>query len=344
MNCRERVLRAIEFDGPDRVPHMHSYRFATLEKHGKDFRELLEKYPSDFWHVVPTGDTLEGMGRGSRTDEWGITWVKVQMGYMGQPKGHPLESWDDLDSFEVPDPDPGSSVYLRHHGGESMTAASGEKYVCMFGGNLFERLQWLRGMRNVFLDLKSNRAKIRRLADMIVDYNMELSRIWCERGADAIVFSDDWGSQTGLMIRPSLWREFFKPRYRLLFRGVRRMGVKVHFHSDGYIMDIVDDLIGLGLDVLNPQLNVHDMGAMSEVCGGRICIRGGLDRQFILPRGGVLDVRGHVREVIGTFAGYDGGWIACGELGPDVPLANCGEMMNDFYRYGRYHPGIRFRG
>jgi hypothetical protein len=338
LNSKERVIRAIEFDGPDRVPLRHSYRFATLDRYGDEFANLLAKYPSDFREVTPTRDTLEGSGRGSQTDEWGITWVKIQEGYMGQPKGHPLESWDDLDSYEIPDPDPGSSLYLKQHGGRAESIASVDKYVCMFGGNLFERLQWLRGMRNVFVDLAKDKSEISRLADMIVDYNVEISRIWCERGADAIVFSDDWGSQTGLMINPSLWRKFFKPRYRLMFHEVKRLGAKVHFHSDGYILDIMKDLIDLGLDVLNPQLNVHDLAELSEVCGGRICIRGGLDRQFTLPRGNPASVRRHVLDAIETFGSYDGGWIACGELGPDVPFANCEEMMGSFARFGRYRP------
>ena len=338
MNSKERVIRAIEFGGPDRIPHKHSYRFATLDKYQTPFVKLLKRYPSDFRETTPTRDTLEGSGRGSRTDEWGITWVKIQKGYMGQPKGHPLESWDDLDSYEIPDPDPDSSLYLKHHGGGSESIASEDEYVCMFGGNLFERLQWLRGMRNVFMDLALGRRELFELADRIVEYNMGLSKIWCERGADAIVFSDDWGSQRGLMIRPESWRKSFKPRYRLMFRTVRKRGVKVHFHSDGCVMDIVKDLIDLDLDVLNPQLNVHDITELGNLCGGRICVRGGLDRQFILPRGTPATVRSHVLETMENFACYDGGWIACGELGPDVPLANCEEMMKSFARFGRYRP------
>lgn len=338
MNSKERVIRAIEFDGPDRIPHKHSFRFATMDKYGADFERLLGEYPSDFRENMPTRDTLEGAGRGSQTDEWGITWVKIQEGYMGQPKGHPLGSWDDLDTYEFPDPDPGSSLYLKQHGGRAESIASEEKYVCMFGGNLFERLQWLRGMRNVFIDLARNRSRISRLADLVMNYNIEISKIWCERGADAVVFSDDWGSQTGLMINPSLWRNFFKPRYRRMFRSVKGMGAKVHFHSDGYIMDIVKDLIDMELDVLNPQLNVHDLTELSGTCGGRICIRGGLDRQHTLPRGSPDMVREQVLEAIETFGSYDGGWIACGELGPDVPLANCREMMGSFARFGKYRP------
>ncbi len=337
MNAKERVLAAIDFKGPDRIPHMHSYRTATVSKLGKPFLDLLEKYPSDFYVPPHTKDSLEGSDSGVMEDEWGVKWVKVMDGYTGQPKGHPLENWDDFVHFDTPDPDPDSSLSLSHHaGGDEFDLQ--KKYVCLYAGNLFERLQWLRGMRNVMVDLHTEKAELLELADMIVEYDIRLAENWMDKGADAIVFSDDWGTQQGLMIKPALWRRVFRPRYNRLFSAVRQMGARIHFHSDGYIMDIIPDLIDLGIDVLNPQLNVHDLDELIDLCSGRICIRGGLDRQQILPNGSRFQVRQHVLNTIDNFATHDGGWIACGELGPDVPLANCEEMMASFFRFGKYRP------
>jgi hypothetical protein len=337
MNSRDRVYAAIEFDSPDRIPHMHSYRTATLNRYGHEFNKLLERFPSDFYHPPRSKDSLEGSDAGVMTDEWGVAWVKIQDGFMGQPRGYPLTSWENLSDYEVPDPDPAKSVALRHHGGRE-DLASGDLYACMYGGSIFERLQQLRGMRKLFFDLASGRRELGQLADLIVDYNIRLSRIWLERGADAIVFTDDWGTQQELMISPPRWREFFKPRYRKMFRAVHREGAKVHFHSDGTIIQIIPDLVELGVDVLNPQLNAHDPDQLTELCSGHICIRGGLDRQGILPRGSQVDVQQHALEALGRFALHDGGWIACGELGPDVPLVNCETMMRTFSRFGRYRP------
>ena len=337
INSKERVIRAIEFDGPDRIPHMHSYRYATLEKYGHEFIQMLSKFPSDFLQDIPTKGSLDTSDTGTATDEWGITWIKVQDGYLGQPKGHPLENWENFEGYEIPDPLAGSSLTTTSLAGSVETVESDDRYVCKYGGNLFEMLQWLRGMRNIFVDLATKRKEFFQLADAIVDYDISLARIWCERGADAIVFTDDWGTQDRLMINPSVWRQVFKPRYRKIFRAVRKTGAKVHFHSDGYIAEILTDLIELGVDVLNPQINVHDMNELAGICGGRICIRGGLDRQTVLPHGSTTDIRHHVLEVIRHFAVYDGGWIACGELGPDVPFANCEEMMKSFFLFGRYY-------
>jgi uroporphyrinogen decarboxylase len=54
------------------------------------------------------------------------------------------------------------------------------------------------------------------------------------------------------MIRPALWREFFKPAYARLFELARNAGKQVWFHSDGAIAAIIPDLIEIGVQVLNP--------------------------------------------------------------------------------------------
>ena len=71
---------------------------------------------------------------------------------------------------------------------------------------------------------------------------------------DGIHFRDDWGTQQALMIRPALWRQFFKPAYARLFSLARNAGKHVWFHSDGAIETIIPDLIEIGVQVLNPQV------------------------------------------------------------------------------------------
>jgi uroporphyrinogen decarboxylase len=72
--------------------------------------------------------------------------------------------------------------------------------------------------------------------------NMQLP----DYGFDAVSFYDDWGTQSSLMVSPSLWRDFFKPRYKKQFELVRNSGLDVYFHCCGYIYDIIPDFIELG--------------------------------------------------------------------------------------------------
>jgi uroporphyrinogen decarboxylase len=153
---------------------------------------------------------------------------------------------------------------------------------------------------------------------------------------DGVTFRDDWGTQQALMISPRLWREFFKPSYARLFEPVRAAGKHVWFHSDGVIDSIIPDLIEIGVQVLNPQVDVMGKERVAELCGGIICIQGDIDRQFALPHGTPEDVRREVRADIDAFGRHNGGYIGRGETAGDTPLENLEAMFEEMVCYGAY--------
>ena len=291
-------------------------------KHKKAYEKILRRYPSDFGGF----GYRRLRGEWSRTDErelideWGCRWVKLIFGDIGQVKGHPLADWKRLETYEFPEvPDP--------H----------EKYVCRGGLWLFQRMWWLRGYENLLTDIVKERKDVILLRDRIIEWNVELVKRWLELGVDGVSFLDDWGTQNGLAINPSTWRRIFKPTYKKMFDVVHKGNAFVHFHSDGHILDIVPDLVQVGVDVLNLQLLVNDMEQLGEKYGGKICFVGGLDTQRILPRGSVKEVVNHARSVIRTFGCYDGGYIGrCNGVGHDVPTINVEAAYETFKKYGRY--------
>ena len=88
-----------------------------------------------------------------------------------------------------------------------------------------------------------------------------------------------------------MWRELFKPLYRDYCRLIRGAGKKVFFHSDGQIAAIYEDLIEVGADAVNSQLFVMDIEELGRRFKGRFTFNGEIDRQWVLPRGTVEDVR-----------------------------------------------------
>ena len=82
----------------------------------------------------------------------------------------------------------------------------------------------------------------------------ELLEEWAKTEIDALMFMDDWGSQSSLLINPSLWREIFKPMYKDYIDIAKRYHKKAFMHSDGYILDILPDLAEMGLDAVNSQI------------------------------------------------------------------------------------------
>ena len=345
MNSRERVMKAIEFGGPDRIPIItwrtegfdYWLGYKGHERYRSQIEKILEEYPGDVYYVDTPwiGQGAYGPDIGSETpDEWGTVWTILEVGCI--ETGNPLADWGRLDTCQFPDPlfyvPPEAKEAVRRHRNEEYV------YVGTFGG-YFQQMASLRGFENLMVDLITGPRELFILADRLLEYFLQLIGKWAEIGVDGMFFGDDWGTQERLMIRPSLWREFFKPRYEEMFDAVHQAGAHVWLHSDGYIMDIIPDFIEIGVDVLNVnQLSVNGIDELGERFGGKVCFLGGLDQQRILPLGSVEEVERHVKRVVQALAGYGGGYIAVALSGggADTPFANLKAALDAFTKYGTY--------
>ncbi len=335
MTSRERVIAAITFQGPDRIPFHHAVFPGAFWRHGQKLVDFLNSFPDDFgnhFFSVPPMPETEGLFQ-TYTDEWGSQWLMLKGYTTGEVKKPALETWDQLSTYHLPPLPPQEqfdSFRARIEGDRHSWFALGS------GGTLFERLQFLRGTENLLIDLADDRSELYDLADRIVKWNVGLIERYLKAGADGIAFADDWGSQGRLLIHPQKWRSFFKPRYRILFEMVKDAGRFVFFHTDGWTVDIWDDLLELGVDVLNPQHPLFPREILKTRLSGRVCVRSDLDRQGILPFGTPDQVRSHVRETIEIFATPAGGLILHGEVGPDLPFENIVALYEAFREEGLF--------
>ncbi|HEX9029509.1 MAG TPA: uroporphyrinogen decarboxylase family protein, partial [Anaerolineales bacterium] len=156
---------------------------------------------------------------------------------------------------------------------------------------------------------------------------------WVKLEYEGLHFADDWGGQRRLMIKAATWQRIFKPRYAQMFKKVHDAGMHVWYHSDGQIRDIFDDLIEIGVDVINCQASVVGLDWLAENVRGKIAVRTDIDRQQVLPFGTPAQVKESVYQVFEACGTPQGGLIACGEIGPDVPLENIRAMYATFREY-----------
>jgi len=181
-------------------------------------------------------------------------------------------------------------------------------------------------MNEVFADFYTHADEVRRLIAALTGYVKVLVRRWSQLGADAVFLTDDWGSQTALMISPTMWRAFFKEQYADLFAEAHRGGMQVIFHSCGNVLSIVEDLIEVGVDVLDPvQPGAMDPAELVRHYGGQVSFAGAVDLQQLLARGTPTQVRAEVRRLIDQLGRpYGGGYIVApaNVLTPDIPLEN----------------------
>ncbi len=329
MDSRERYLRALQFDRPDRVPIMHCTLRGAWRAHGQALEDLYARYPGD---VLLSGRTrgpfaLAGSERGHwaggavTRDDWGCGWRWSTPDYMGQAVEHPLADWRAWRDYRAPDPLTGSEGVAEMV--REVDADGHRHFVFVDGGEVFQRMIFLRGMEALLIDLQEEREEVYALRDRIVEICLRRIERWLATGrVDGVILRDDWGTQTALMIRPELWRRVFRPAYARLVAAIHAGGAAASFHTDGMIAAIVPDLIEIGCDEINPQVHVMDIEALGALCRGRVCVRADLDRQFTLPHGTPEDVRRLVRRLFAAFGTAGGGYVGWAEMSSDVPLAN----------------------
>jgi len=339
VNSRERVIRAIEFKGPDRVPLFHGVLPAALLVHGQALVDLLNEFKDDSggsWKV-PEIEELDGTYReGTFTDPWGVVWQNDRDGMLGIPVGHPLADWSGYETYKLP-ANPGDDWYSATQKG--IEDSGHDHYVVLGAINLFERMQWLRGYENLLTGIALGAREAYILRDSLVEHHLEYLRKAARLDADAFHFSDDWGTQVSLIIRPDTWRNFYRPAYARMFEVCKAAGKHVHFHTDGVTWDIMHDLVEIGIDVLNVQHSIMDLRRIAGEFGGKVAFRSDLDRQHILPHGTREQIRAHVREVFEALGSYEGGLIGHGEIAPDVPLENVRAVFEAWREFGVYTKG-----
>jgi hypothetical protein len=333
MNSRERVKRAIRFERPDRLPISHAVLPAAQLKHGRALDEILAEFREDFgWDELPD-QPMERWSpqyrRGLNHDDFGTVWRVEWPGVCGIPVEWPIADLSRYDEFRWPADFKAGPPEERHYSGHM--AGTDERWYARGGWiTTFEQLQQLRGMENLLMDIAQETKAFRRLLDDMLAFNLRWIDRWLSFDYDGLHFGDDWGAQHSLIIRPETWRRLFKPVYAEMFRRVKGSGKDVWFHSDGFINDIAGDLIEIGVDVLNFQVAVTGYDWAAQTIRGRIAVRTDIDRQRVLPFGTPAEVKEEVRRTFEACGTADGGIIACGEVGPDVPLANVRAMYEEF--------------
>jgi uroporphyrinogen decarboxylase len=147
------------------------------------------------------------------------------------------------------------------------------------------------------------------------------------RQVDIVLTSDDLGAQNALQMSHEHYLAYIKPRQKKYFRQIRDLTpAKLAFHSCGSLATIIDDLIEIGVEVLNPvqplATGMHPAD-LKKKYRGRLAFWGGTESQTIVPRGTVADVKKMVERLIEDM-GEGGGYIFanCHNIQPDVPLDN----------------------
>ena len=338
MDAKENYLRAAEMREPEWIPCAVSISPPLWHRYRERMEDLVLRHPTIFGEHRKGSRDFDDFGirrKGNEvTDEWGCVWGFLVDGLQGQVVKHPLEDWEALDSYEPPDPlllnnvpeegaPPSLDSFDKARDEVEDNKRRGKLAVghCSHGF-MFQRLYYLRGFSNLMKDFASEPPQLKKLIDIVLDYNMKVIGRWLDVGLDLLVFGDDVGIQDRLPIHPVKFRRYLIPAYSRMFMAAREKDVHVFLHSDGHIMEVAEDLIDAGVSILNPQDLVNGVDDIRRRLKGKVCIDLDIDRQKIVPFGKPQEVKRHIRRVVSALNSPEGGFMMTAGIYPPTPLEN----------------------
>ena len=320
----ENYLRAVNFQSPEWIPNSISIFPAVWKKYRKDLHNLVIKYPFVFggwmkkkknFDKIPSGHQLNN----KFVDNWGCEWLNRKEGIEGQVIKNPLSNWNNFKNYTMPDPlthsDTGKHSRLHWYGTEKLTKLGKRMNVLSYGpgGRLFDRLYFLRGFDNLMSDFARKSPNLQLLIDAFQANKMRLLDKVIPMNFDIIGFHTDIGTQDRLMISPRQFRKYIKPMFSALFKPIRAQNTHVYLSSDGYLLDIVDDLVDVGVSVHDPQLRANGLEGIKQNYKGKMCIDLDLDRQMF-PFAGPDEIKESIYKSVEMLNSPEGGFMMKAEI------------------------------
>jgi uroporphyrinogen decarboxylase len=313
----------------------------VLRRFSVDFRRIDLGAP-DNWEDQPVGED------GYR-DEWGLVRARPKGGHYYDLVESPLAQVDNMAAAEHHSwPDPDDPGRYRGLGERARKLHQDTDYAVVLNVNcaFFLRCAELRGWENFYMDLASDPDFACALMNHYLDIRLRMAdRALKETGDNVdvvVVTTDDLGMTDRTIVSPSMYRELIKPIQKRMFAFFKkRTGAIRLCHSDGAVYPIIDDLIEIGAEALNPvQVSAAGMGdtkKLKAAFGDRLAFWGAIDTHRVLPYGNPQDVRREVRQRLVDLA-PGGGYIVCSvhNIQPEVPPENVVAMFEAAAALGRY--------
>jgi uroporphyrinogen decarboxylase len=325
MNSREIVTRSIEFTGPERIgldfmaPHPTDFVYAGW---GKESDVVYEKDAPEIRRAAP-----DFPGKLYR-DQYGNIWGRLNDRYGGEViKGVLQDDWERLDQVQLPDfctPEALQEI-------TSIFSSQPDRYrLGVLPGFPFAIMRYMRRMDFFLQDVLLYEKEVMRLNERVVAMLLEMIDFYAKVGADGIFFCEDWGTQERLLVSPALWRRMFKPSFKTLADHVHSRRMHLLMHSCGWIYPIMNDLIEVGVDVL--QLDQPELMGLERIAAefaGRVTFYCPVDIQKVMQTGDKMMVQTAARRMLACFH-KNGGFIA-----KDYPQWDAIDVRDEWAQWAR---------
>ena len=358
MTSKKRVMCAIGLETPDRIPLDFGANPATLERLKNNLQvsghaDLLKALHVDIVDLRGVVDPVyvgpvpkvRDLGQGVKENFWGMR-TTVKQSITGPEEMYcdfilqKAESLEELEAYRWPEVD-----WFDFSDFKNRLRCWQDFAVMASGVSIWQHATFLRSLDVLLMDLISRPEIGEYLIDKFTNFYLTyFDKMFSEANGmiDILRIADDIGMQNGLLIGPNIFIKFLAPRIKKFVDMAHSYGIKVMFHSCGSIVPLIDKLIEMEIDILDPlQVTAKDMDPqfLKNTFGHRICLHGSIDTQYILPQGRVEEVIENVKTMI-KILGKDGGFILAPShvLQTDVPMENVIAMYETGFKFGDKFP------
>lgn len=210
---------------------------------------------------------------------------------------------EDLDSINFPE-----SKYLNFDEIlKELEKPHTEYRLSGFWCPFFHDLSYLFGTEELLVFLMTEPEIVKEANDRICNFYYEANELFFKEASDkvdALFIGNDFGTQNNLMISPDLFREHFLPWIKKFADQAHKYNLQFILHSCGSVVDIIDDLVEVGVDCLHPfQTTARGMDpeSIAEKYKGKITFMGGIDTQHLLLDGTSEEVDEEIRRLFKNF-------------------------------------------
>jgi uroporphyrinogen decarboxylase len=297
MNSYERVMTALAVRQPDRVPIVEFVISPAVVRRAcpgaETQNEFEERMGLDAVCCSARFERVRQNADGTYADEWGVVYCPGTE-VVDHPIRGPIRDKDDFARYAPPDPE---APHRLGNLAELVSQFKGKKAIIFHQRAAFMWSAYLNGIDNLLVNFLAEPDFAHELMDMVLGVMLGIARRAIRTGADIIVLGDDYAGNKGPMFSPAVFRTFVLPRLKKMVDTIHEEGGKVVKHSDGKLWLLLDDMVGAGIDGLNPIEAVAgmDLGEVKRKCGSRVCLIGNVDCAHMLSHGTVEEVDAAVR-------------------------------------------------
>jgi len=339
MTGRARFLKALRRQQPDRVPVweliINEPVIRALHGPGVSYFDFCDREGLDGVTAFEN-QRVERLDPQTVRDEWGIVWRTDEHTGIPYRVDGPIKSPADLDTYSAPNPDADHRLLTL---AEAVRRFKGRRAIVFLSHDAFEFSCYLYGMDRLLMAYVAEPEVAHRLARIVTDYKKRVCERAAALGADVLLTGDDYANRKGPIMSPGHFRQFCLPYLKEMVETAHRLRKPFIKHTDGNLWPILDDLVGAGIDALDPiePMAGMDIGEVKARYGHRIALCGNVDCGELLSRGTPDEVVEAVKETIAK-ASPGGGHIlaSSNSIHPAVEPANYRAMLEAARRFGRY--------